>query len=498
MAMRRVGYLIQLAFFLRIPLLAAGGLLALAVLAGSSQTTITNMMIMGSCFQLAITTFLAVSLAAHAGLLAALIWNQGSARFRTDLPPIPEPLASSSSLRGLIFLPLALPLIIRLWWRNASDPADSHLGWLDSSMATISGLAAFVLMLWAIEEGRKKLLAFWAKSRQLKERFEGAFFVRATEAFARWMGPGFYQLPATSGDRGHIAPGHAGATLLISVFGAVYVAFYGILDPSRGDPTLAPTLAYILGLLLLLASVFSFATFLLDRWRLPLLMGMVGYLILVSQIFPKDHFFVVRRDAEPSPSPREAVERRRAVQTEGWPEGRRPYLTLVVSSGGGIQAAAWTAQVLTGLQRDEGLGEDFARSIYLLSGVSGGSVGTMYYLEAIDRRLGAPPEDRLEAIFEASSATSLEATAWGLIYPDFLRIFLPFFIDERRDRAWALEQAWMAEAHKLAPGRPGRGIRGTTSPLARESRMLSDWRRGAGEGWLPAVVICSLIASISC
>ena len=57
-------------------------------------------------------------------------------------------------------------------------------------------------------------------------------------------------------------------------------------------------------------------------------------------------------------------------------------LVVVTAAGGGIQAAAWTAQVLAGLDRI--YGPDFTRSVGLVSGVSGGSVGTMYYMAGGD------------------------------------------------------------------------------------------------------------------
>src|SRR5438094_521060 len=64
------------------------------------------------------------------------------------------------------------------------------------------------------------------------------------------------------------------------------------------------------------------------------------------------------------------------------PHGR---VVVVASAGGGIQAAAWTARVLTGLQHEL---PEFANSIAALSGVSGGAVGTMFL--AVPNVRGAP------------------------------------------------------------------------------------------------------------
>jgi hypothetical protein len=56
----------------------------------------------------------------------------------------------------------------------------------------------------------------------------------------------------------------------------------------------------------------------------------------------------------------------------------------VAAAGGGIQAAAWTARVLTGLEEicAEKRPGRFVQSLKLLSGVSGGSVGIMYFVTA--------------------------------------------------------------------------------------------------------------------
>ncbi len=42
----------------------------------------------------------------------------------------------------------------------------------------------------------------------------------------------------------------------------------------------------------------------------------------------------------------------------------------------------------------------------------------------------------------AAEASSLEATAWGIAYPDFLRTFAPFLVPREIDRGWAIEQSW--------------------------------------------------------
>src|SRR5262249_10638790 len=139
-------------------------------------------------------------------------------------------------------------------------------------------------------------------------------------------------------------------------------------------------------------------------------------------------------------------------------------LTGVAASGGGIRAAGWTAQVLTGLQRED---PRFAPSLRLISAVSGGSVGTMYYVGAFPGPAGPPPASR-DQIVDLSRRSSLNDVAWGFAYPDLWRTFTPFVPTSATDRAWALEQAWGREW-------PHRG------------ETLRDWRDATAAGRRPAI-----------
>jgi hypothetical protein len=69
----------------------------------------------------------------------------------------------------------------------------------------------------------------------------------------------------------------------------------------------------------------------------------------------------------------------------------------------------------------------------------------------------------------ASAPTSAEGW-WGLVYPDFMRAFVPFVVPARADRGWAIEQAWRRAFSD------GRGP------------SLSAWRKDVASGWRPATV----------
>jgi hypothetical protein len=79
----------------------------------------------------------------------------------------------------------------------------------------------------------------------------------------------------------------------------------------------------------------------------------------------------------------------------------------------------------------------------LLSGVSGGSLGTILFVNEYSP--GSFPTDShsLMEIVARSERSSLNEMAWGMIYPDTLRVLAPFFVSPKTiDRGWAMEQAW--------------------------------------------------------
>lgn len=113
-------------------------------------------------------------------------------------------------------------------------------------------------------------------------------------------------------------------------------------------------------------------------------------------------------------------------------------LVVVCASGGGIQASGWTTKVLTGLQEE--LGSEFTKAIGWISSVSGGSVGTMFYLDRFGEQ-GYPEDNQLKQIFKSATEDSLDATGWGLAYPDLLRfIGLPFVVPKAQEHSTATEQ----------------------------------------------------------
>jgi hypothetical protein len=159
-------------------------------------------------------------------------------------------------------------------------------------------------------------------------------------------------------------------------------------------------------------------------------------------------------------------------------DGKRT-LVVVTASGGGIQASAWTARVLTGLH--ERYGPGFTNSVKLVSAVSGGSLGAAWYLgHWQDSDDPFPSAGSLRAVNEDARRHGLDASTWGMAFPDLLRLALPPLAPPEVDRGWALEESWR---RRLGEGR-GRG----------GDWRLRDLAGPPGEGRMPVVVFNATLA----
>ncbi|HET9210549.1 MAG TPA: hypothetical protein VFR03_09135 [Thermoanaerobaculia bacterium] len=281
-----------------------------------------------------------------------------------------------------------------------------------------------------------------------------------------------YVNPATN----RIRPGHLMGTSFFVITAGLYALGFFLLRPDRGS---MPALGYLLLILMLAGWGLPGISFFLDRYRVPVLLPLLALSWLSSQVFDTDHYYkllvpkvlpgpgtigAAPEVMVPAVSPGEAF---RAAEAKN-PEPGHPVV-VVATTGGGITASLWTTRVLTSLQRE--MGPDFSRSIRLISSVSGGSVGTMYFLDRFTPQ-GPPAAADLDRIVAAAGQPSVDAAAWGLAYPDLWRIFFGFLVapDKTLDRGWALERAWRRH-------------------LVNRDATLADWGRGTSAGWLPTAVL---------
>jgi hypothetical protein len=309
------------------------------------------------------------------------------------------------------------------------------------------------------------------------------------ERFTRWLfadpdgglswllrGPGY-----TDRKSGILLPGHA-QLLLVAFFSFGYYVIRYICDlyNTTWETLQYPSAFYVLVVFFLLGWFLSGLAFCLDRYRLPVIAVIVAWLVVMYGFTGYDHWFDLNHRMAPKevasfvpPGPWElpgddAIDKNcylkalslRPADTAGpqeqlflgevldsgawaFPEGENGRKTLVVvtASGGGIQAAAWTAKVLAELDR---LYPKLSQSIMVISSVSGGSVGAMYYvgLRGVRGTKTALDAGRWDQITTMAGSSCLEACGWGVAFPDFVHTIIPDAPPRFVDRGYAMESVW--------------------------------------------------------
>jgi hypothetical protein len=363
-------------------------------------------------------------------------------------------------------LVLAGPVVARTATYAGRFAADR---WLSTAGAVVLGAGVAFLFFY---------LALWIdnrlKAREGKEGRLDSAYLWLLNAVARspFFACGFLVTPA--GEIPALAPGHGLAFGLACSSVGLYIAT-GFLTRDIQRPELASALAYVLLLVLMLTWIAGVAAFLFDRIRVPLVLLLAGWILVVSNVievvFTTDHIYRTV-DLQPDAP---------ALAATAHLFDRTPTPIVVAASGGGIQAAAWTTRVLTALDGIAG----FRGNLRLVSAVSGGSVGTMNLLASWPD-CGPPiePADVVSGGFDAnaaSRASSLHAVGWGLVFKDLPRTIAPFFSNPYVDRGSVLEDAWKREP-RLQRAYPD------------PAPFLASWRRNVAEHRCPAVAFNAMVA----
>jgi hypothetical protein len=128
------------------------------------------------------------------------------------------------------------------------------------------------------------------------------------------------------------------------------------------------------------------------------------------------------------------------------PDPQAPVI-FVAAAGGASRAAYWTTSAL-GLLQDESRTHAYPLSTntFLISGVSGGSVGAAAFVTAVDlaRRTGdrSQPCQSVRHLGDAFTGRDDLATVLGLLlFPDMFQRFIPFPV-MAWDRSRGLEEVW--------------------------------------------------------
>ncbi len=304
---------------------------------------------------------------------------------------------------------------------------------------------------------------------------------------------------------GYLAPNGKPYPDLIAVVASVLatlvfytVSFYvgwRLLAHGHGS-TGVPALAYLECLILSIAIVVAGAAFFLDRYRVPVLATVLIYSLAVSLFADTDHYWFATIPKGgvlvPSQAYSDGVQQwlkkyKNGAGTKVLRFQNKPVVVVVCASGGGVEAAAWTAKVLKGLYTDLGqdYGPAFIRSIRLISSTSGGSVGSLFFVQSFFTAGDVPSDTQFDNIWTASTKRSLDASGWGFAHPDFARLFAPWALrfwlggDQQArkiDRGWALEQSWRV------------ALKDPQNTKKYIDSNLSDWRDSVASGVLPGTV----------
>jgi hypothetical protein len=259
------------------------------------------------------------------------------------------------------------------------------------------------------------------------------------------------------------------ASIALLLFLFLYGLVGTVFSPAWSKPEYQPAaLFFLLLLLTVLTWLFSGAAFFLDRTRLPVFTALLA-LSLLTGVIRTDHKFVVseKKSVESKLGPSDVIETWKTKRSKG-----RKIAVVVATAGGGIRAAAWTAEVLTRLE-EKGC-QAASDSLVLVSSVSGGSMGSMFVVAPYSGGEYPASDADLKAIRFNTKRSSLAAVGWGLAYPDLARTtpLLGSLVSETLDRGWSLENTWATPWREKKLPVP----------------TMKQWREDTRHGLRPAVI----------
>jgi hypothetical protein len=170
------------------------------------------------------------------------------------------------------------------------------------------------------------------------------WFANLLANYALPLLPGYLYL---SGNQFKLYPG----MILNAVFSFIAVVLWVLLIWYAVS---AASLAFVLLALLIFLLLFAGAAFFLDRYRFPLSLAVLANALLVATSPGTDHLYRVDKPQQGDRVP-EFAKPCQVLSNVGTP-------VVIMTAGGGIQAAAWTTQVLAGLERGRKRGSPVLKS----------------------------------------------------------------------------------------------------------------------------------------
>lgn len=288
----------------------------------------------------------------------------------------------------------------------------------------------------------------------------------------------------------------------------LYLSIIGLNWPqSNGDIPIssigynfqAPTLLYALLIIWIFTLVLGILTYSFDKIAWPVSLIIILFVGVSYGAFTVDHYFQLKDSTviieDYQQDFKTAIGNRLCGDEfqESQKCEKAQTLVVVAASGGGIQASGWTTQILAGLQNE--MGREFTKRIGLISSVSGGSVGTMFYLNKfkdgiVDESKQDNQKSNKDKMLENATDDWLTSVGWGLAFPDLFRFIgfppeafakIPYVGNKwpnaqefkYLDRGYALEKDWLRTLQK--------------------EETLDDWYKQAKAGEIPIPVFNSTI-----
>ncbi|ODH00941.1 hypothetical protein A4S05_31235 [Nostoc sp. KVJ20] len=409
---------LQYIFFLRVPIIVGLLLLLLPTISVNTglSAMLKNLFILRANNQLV----LVIGGAVLAGLATIEVFDiiLYNSHLRFDVPQhqgIPE------FLQYLIAIILSLPIAIKATQLSKKEIKEGDHGW--EGWGIIFGVVAGAFLIITTHFAK-----IFFKSNQILEQV----LLKIISFLPGRIQRGYID---ESGDLSYgIAEIVVFSIFLLILYGLGYFIFKPRPINNRFE---VPALFYITLILSIMVVWIGGISFFNDVSRVPTLLLFLVISSASYTIFKVDHFYkMFLSNSWLKPTEEKWInvisQRLNNQQSED------KTLVVVCASGGGIQASGWTTKVLTGLQEE--LGSEFTKAIGWISSVSGGSVGTMFYLDRFGEQ-GYPEDNQLKQIFKSATEDSLDATGWGLAYPDLLRfIGLPFVVPKAQEHSTATEQ----------------------------------------------------------
>lgn len=404
-------------------------------------------------------------------VLTALLQHHGPERLKMALPAV---LKCTNVWPPLLLS--VVPAALNLW--SLSQANQESWGYLLGGLSLGSSLLTGIVALTKVDPGSKRKAVIDTLSRALivwirRLDRDAIGFVREKK-----LTPELIEMHKSQPNHPELYELRENvllASLCTLATALVYVVF-GFLSVSA--------MFYVLLWLSLAGWLFGFLCIWLDRYRVPVFTLAAIWGVALSWLPWNSHYFTVLNAA---PAAQTMTVDPTSLFPQNPPANSAGHIVIVSAEGGGIQAEAWTAEVLTGIADSLADRTQFLPAVRLMSGTSGGSVGIMF----VDSLYESPRlNDRgcREAVrLAARDGLGLDWVAHGIVYYDLTRPVLPEIAGfEKRDRGFGLERAWQQLLQQMAPrdAKAG-GNCGIDSP---EKITIDSLRPGAAAGTQPLLV----------